>query len=112
VQLRPPGGWGETAAMRLGELGRSWGVWRLGWAHREALVGKCCPRGAFPARVPGLRPERGAVCALCVRRKPPEDKPSAAGLGKTRRDAEVDSTEGAISGKKPKLEDVASEDNK
>ena len=98
--------------MRLGELGRPRGGWRSGWAWREALVGKRCPRGAFPERVPGLRPECGAICALCVRRKRQEDIPSGAGLGKTRRDAEVDSMEGAITGKKPKLEDVTSEDNR
>lgn len=97
--------------MRLGELGRP-GPARGGWLRREALVGKRCARGAFHERVPGLRPEHGAICALCVRRKRQEDIPSGAGLGKTRRDAEVDSTEGASSGKKPKLEDVTSEDNK
>uniref|UniRef100_A0A8C9G6W3 RNA helicase n=2 Tax=Galliformes TaxID=8976 RepID=A0A8C9G6W3_PAVCR len=65
----------------------------------------------FEGDAASARSKAGAAEASGRLGKRPEDKPSAAGLGKTRRDAEVDSTEGAISGKKPKLEDVTSEDN-
>ncbi|XP_027766387.1 exosome RNA helicase MTR4-like [Empidonax traillii] len=39
-----------------------------------------------------------------------EEKPSVPATGKPKRDVEVDSTEAVVSGKKPKLEDVVSED--
>ncbi|KAM6104776.1 LOW QUALITY PROTEIN: exosome RNA helicase MTR4 [Pterocles gutturalis] len=39
-----------------------------------------------------------------------EEKPSVAAIGKPKREIEVDSTEDAFLGKKPKLEDVVSED--
>uniref|UniRef100_A0A8C2SP95 Exosome RNA helicase MTR4 n=1 Tax=Coturnix japonica TaxID=93934 RepID=A0A8C2SP95_COTJA len=65
----------------------------------------------FEGDAAAARGKAGAAEAARRPGKRPEDKPSAAGLGKTRRDGEVDSTEGASSGKKPKLEDVTSEDN-
>ncbi|OXB55703.1 hypothetical protein ASZ78_000740 [Callipepla squamata] len=65
----------------------------------------------FEGDAAGARSKASAAEAARRPGKRPEEKPSVAGLGKARRDAEVDSTEGVISGKKLKLEDVASEDN-
>ncbi|OXB80156.1 UNVERIFIED_CONTAM: hypothetical protein H355_011614 [Colinus virginianus] len=65
----------------------------------------------FEGDAAGARSKASAAEAARRPGKRPEEKPSIAGLGKARRDAEVDSTEGVISGKKLKLEDVASEDN-
>lgn len=65
-------------------------------------------------RVFGKVPVKGeprsvCVCAcVCVRRKRPEE----AAPGKAKREAEGDGREDAVSGKKPKLEDVVSEDTK
>ncbi|XP_035165712.1 exosome RNA helicase MTR4 [Oxyura jamaicensis] len=53
-----------------------------------------------------------AAAAEAARRtgKRSEEAPSGAAPGKAKREAEVGSTEDAVSGKKPKLEDVVSED--
>lgn len=51
---------------------------------------------------------RGVRVCVCVRRKRPEE----AAPGKAKREAESDGREDAVSGKKPKLEDVVSEDTK
>jgi len=45
-------------------------------------------------------------------RKRSEEKSSVAAAGKPKRELEVDSTEDAVLGKKPKLEDIVSEDIK
>lgn len=51
------------------------------------------------------------VVYLCCRKRS-EEKSSVAATGKPKREVEVDSTEDAVLGKKPKLEDVVSEDAK
>lgn len=57
----------------------------------------------------GAREEQASRCVCaCVRRKRPEE----AAPGKAKREAESDGREDAVSGKKPKLEDVVSEDTK
>lgn len=48
---------------------------------------------------------------LCYRKRS-EEKPTVAVTGKTKRESEVESAEDAVLGKKPKLEDVVSEDAK
>ncbi|XP_010723725.1 exosome RNA helicase MTR4-like [Meleagris gallopavo] len=77
------------------------------WSVAPCLDGGC----VFEGDAAAARSKAGAAEAARESGKRQEDIPSGAGLGKTRRDAEVDSMEGAISGKKPKLEDVTSEDN-
>ncbi|NWS23088.1 MTREX helicase, partial [Pachyramphus minor] len=52
----------------------------------------------------------GAAEAASRAGKGLEEKPSVPATGKPKRDVEVDSTEAVVSGKKPKLEDVVSED--
>lgn len=85
------------------------------------------PRQSSWVEFPGLCPECNVITVacrthvkeanfkffayLCCRRQL-EEKSSVAVAGKPKREIEVDGTEDAVLGKKPKLEDVVSEDAK
>ncbi|XP_009986542.1 PREDICTED: superkiller viralicidic activity 2-like 2, partial [Tauraco erythrolophus] len=56
------------------------------------------------------RPGSGLKTHGSFRGRRSEEKSSVAATGKPKREVEVDNTEGAVLGKKPKLEDVVSED--